>query len=155
MPPPPPKKGSGSLVSSKKRILNSRNNSSAPNVQPMNSPAILNQVTTSNNQDIRPYWNGQVAKWSQKLWLPTDSAASPSTLSSIYSFSILQNSWFSSMMRPLTSTNFPKISLPLSAECKEEEQLCTEENGKRKITKTINTRSKKKRKPKQIGRAHV
>src|ERR1044072_3446432 len=107
--------------------------------------AILNRVSTSNNQDIRPYWNGQVAKWSQKLWLPTASAASPSTLSSIYSSSILQNSWFSSTMRPSTSTNFPKISLPLSAECKEEEQLCTEENGKRKITKTINTRSKKKK----------
>ena len=102
--PPPPKKGSGSLVSSKKRILNSRNNSSAPNFQPMNSPAILNRVSTSNSQDIRPYWNGQVAKWSQKLWLPTDSAASPLTLSSIYSSSILQNSWFSSMMRPQIRT---------------------------------------------------
>src|SRR3954447_19198919 len=72
-PPPPPKKVSsmlGSLVSSKKRILNGRNNSSAPDTAPTNSSAILNQGSTSNGRDLRPYWNGQVAEWSQKLWLP-------------------------------------------------------------------------------------
>src|ERR1044072_3975837 len=103
---PPPKKGSsmhGSLVSSKKRILNDRNNSSDPDTQPTNSSAILDQESTSNDRDLRPYWNEQVAKWSQKLWLPivTDSAALPSTSSSIYSPSILQNSWFSSTMHEL------------------------------------------------------
>ena len=142
----------GSLVLSKKRILNGRNNSSDPDTQPTNSSAILDQGSTSNNRDLRPYWNGQVAEWSQKLWLPivTDSAALPSTSSNIYSPSILQNSWFSSTMRHPMSTNFPKISLQStpssSVECKEEEQLCTEENEKRKMTKTINARSKKKRK---------
>ena len=131
----------GSLVSSKKRILKGRNNSSA----------ILDQGSTSNDRVLRPYWNEQVAEWSQKLWLPivTNPAALPSTSSSIYSPSILQNSWFSSTMRHPMSTNFPKISLQStpssSVECKEEEQLCTEENGKRKMTKTINTRSKKKK----------
>src|SRR4051794_28256981 len=94
-PPPPPKKGSsvhGSLVSSKKRILDGRNNSSAPETQPTNLSAILDQGSTSNDWDLRPYWNEQVAEWSQKLWLPiaTDSAALPSTSSSIHSPSILQ-----------------------------------------------------------------
>ncbi|CAI2184626.1 9843_t:CDS:1, partial [Funneliformis geosporum] len=70
----------GSLVSSKKRILNSRNNSSNPDTQPMNLSAILDQRSTSNNRDLRSYWNEQVAEWSQELWLPimTDSAALPS-----------------------------------------------------------------------------
>ncbi|RIA98580.1 hypothetical protein C1645_812644 [Glomus cerebriforme] len=87
-PPPPPKKGSsthGSLVSNKKRILNGRNNSSAPDTQPTDSSAISNQGSTSNDRDLRPYWNGQVTEWSRKLWLPivTDSAALPSTSSNI------------------------------------------------------------------------
>src|SRR5436190_1254999 len=127
---PPPKKGSGSLVSSKKRILNGRNNSSAPDFQPTNSSAILNRVSTSNNQDIRPYWNGQVAEWSRKLWLPimTDSASSPSTSSSMCSLSTLQNSWFSSTIRSPTSTNFPRISL--QSMCKEKELLHIDENVK-------------------------
>src|SRR3954453_11042886 len=103
LPPPLPKKVSsmlGSLVSGKKRILNGRNNSSAPDTQPTNSSAILDQGSTSNGRDLRPYWNRQAAEWSQKLWFPivTDSAALPSTSSSIYSPSILQNSWFSSTM---------------------------------------------------------
>src|ERR1051325_7868982 len=92
-PPPPPKKGSsmhGSLVSSKKRILKGRNNSSA----------VLDQGSTSNDRVLRPYWNEQVAEWSQKLWLPivTDSAALPSTSSSTCSPSMQQKSWFSSTM---------------------------------------------------------
>src|SRR5437588_2000826 len=156
-PPPPPKKGSsmlGSLVSSKKRILNGRNNSSAPDTQPTNSSAILDQGSTSNGRDLKPYWNGQVAEWSQKLWLPivTNSAALPSTSSSIYSPSILQNSWFSSTMRPPMNTNFPKISLQstqsLSAECKEEEPLFTDENariGKKRKTKIKTTSARNKR----------
>ncbi|CAI2183780.1 12083_t:CDS:10 [Funneliformis geosporum] len=61
----------------KKRILNGRNNSSASNIQLMNSSTILDQGSTSNSWDFRPYWNGQVVEWSQKLWLPivTDSAS--------------------------------------------------------------------------------
>src|SRR6266480_5004787 len=138
-PPPPPKKGSsmhGSLVSSKKRILKGGNNSSAPDTQPTNSSAILDQGSTSNDRDLRPYWNEQVAEWSQKLWLPivTDSAALPSTSSSTCSPSMQQKSWFSSTMRPPMSTSFPKISLQstqsLSAKCKEGEPLFTDENAK-------------------------
>src|SRR4051812_32281359 len=56
------------------------------------------------------------------------------------------NSWFSSTMRPLMNTNFPKISLQsiqsLSAECKEEEPLFTDENtrlGKKHKTKIRTT----------------
>src|SRR5437764_448692 len=96
-PPPPPKKG----------------NSSDSDTQPTNSSVILDQRSTSNDWNLRSYWNEQVAEWSQKLWLPivTDSATLPSTSSSIYSLSILQNSWFSSTMRYPMSTNFPKISL--------------------------------------------
>src|SRR3954452_5112567 len=119
----------GSLVSSKKKTLNSRNNSSAPNFQPMNLSAISARVSTSNDQDLRPYWNSQVKEWSQKLWLPTviDSADLLLTSSSTCSPSMQQKSWFSSTMRPLTSTNFPRISLqstPSSfVECKEKELL--------------------------------
>jgi hypothetical protein len=121
-PKPPPKKGSstlGSLVPRKKKTLNGRNNSSVPDSQPMNLSVTSTQVSTSNNRDLRPYWNGQVAEWSRKLWLPimTDSASSPSTSSSMCSLSTLQNSWFSSTIRSPTSTNFPRISL--QSMCKE------------------------------------
>ncbi|GBB85624.1 hypothetical protein RclHR1_01210032 [Rhizophagus clarus] len=92
-PPPPPKKSSSmhrSLVPNKKGILNGRNNSSAP----------ISDIRSGVNWNLRPYWNGQIMEWSQKLWLPimTDSAALPSTSSSIYFPSIMQNSWFSSIM---------------------------------------------------------
>src|SRR5688572_12772782 len=94
-------------------------------------------------QDIRPYWNGQVAEWSQKLWLPI-SASLHSTSSSTCSPSILQNSWISSTMRPPMGTSFPKISLQstqsLSAECKEEEPLNAKIGEKRK--KKIRARNK-------------
>src|SRR5688572_24920413 len=72
-PPPPPKKVFStleSLVPSKKKTLNSRNNSSAPDFQPMNSSLISARVSTSNDRGLRPYWNGQVTEWSRKLWLP-------------------------------------------------------------------------------------
>src|SRR5271167_1685211 len=94
---------------------------------PLPPPPPSAQVSTSNNRDIRPYWNGQVAEWSRKLWLPivTDSTGSPSTSSSMCSPFTLQNSWFSSTIRPPTSTNFPRISLrstlSSSVECKEKE----------------------------------
>src|SRR5688572_25885961 len=86
------KKGSSmlkSLVSSKKRTLSNRSNFSASGSQSMNSA----QIPTSNDWNLRPYWNGQVTEWSQKLWLSiiTDSATSPLTSFSTYSFSILQN----------------------------------------------------------------
>src|SRR5262249_2745225 len=118
--------------------------------QPTNSSAILDRGSTSNDQDLRPYWNEQAAEWSQKLWLPitTNSATLPSTSSP----SILQNSWFSSTMRPPMSTNFPKISLrstqSLSAECKEEEPLFTDKNaklGKKRKTKIRATSARNKR----------
>ena len=79
----------------------------------------------------RPYWNGKVAAWSQKLWLPIviDSTATSSTPS------ILQNSWFSSTKRPPTSTNFPKISQKLSKE-KESPDENPKKGEKRKIRTT-------------------
>src|SRR5947209_18943708 len=70
-------------------------------------------VSISRDPNCVPYWNDQVAEWSQKLWLPivTDSAALPSTSSSTCSPSMQQKSWFSSTMRPPMSMNFPRISL--------------------------------------------
>jgi len=50
--------------------------------------------------------------------------------------------------------NFPKIFLQSTPSSSiEEEQLYTEVNGKRKITKMINTRNKKKRKVENISKS--
>ena len=127
LPPPPPLPLPTSiLVSSKKRTLSVKSNLE------FQSASSLAQVSTS-NRDLKPYWNGQVAEWSQNLWLPTidDSASSSST----YSPSILQNSWFSSTMQFPTNSNFSNIQL-LSAECKEEELLTD------KVVKTGEKRGK-------------
>ena len=42
---------------------------------------VTNNSSASQPTNLRPYWNGKVAAWSQKLWLPivTDSAATSST----------------------------------------------------------------------------
>ena len=86
------------------------NNSSAP--QPIN---------------VRPYWNGKVAAWSQKLWLPvvTDSASTLSTPP------ILQNS---STKRPPPSTNFPKISLKFKQGRRDPTRLNSQHSGRIRCT---------------------
>jgi hypothetical protein len=82
-------------VSSKKRIL--KTNSLTSNFQSKPS-AISAQVS------ISPYWNGRVAEWSQKLWLPTviNYTSLPSTSSSMCSSSILQNSGFLQLQQAQT-----------------------------------------------------
>ncbi|RIA98500.1 hypothetical protein C1645_749510 [Glomus cerebriforme] len=75
LPPPlpplsPTKKGFsmlGSLVSSKKKTLNDINNFLDPNSQPISSSVTLDQESTSNIKDCKPYWNNYTKALSERL----------------------------------------------------------------------------------------
>ena len=113
----------------RKKILKSRNSTSSHNSQTITSSLISAPALTSRGLDCVPYWNDQVADWSMRLWLPTEtgSADSPSTSSDSSSTSIAQGSWFSQMTIQQMNGNYLRISSLLtpssSADYKESDLL--------------------------------
>ena len=136
-PPPPPSWRPKMNVSfmresparNRKKILKSRNSTSSHNSQTITSSLISAPALTSRGLDCVPYWNDQVADWSRRLWLPTEtgSAGSPSTSSNSSSTLIAQGSWFSQMTIQRMNGNYHRISSPLtpssSADSKESDLL--------------------------------
>ena len=105
-PKPPPKKGSYKRRSSAPQ---SSNNSSAPQSSNNSSaPQSSNNSSAPQPINVRPYWNGKVADWSQKLLLPTE-AGCVSSSSSL----MAQRSWFSQKITQQTNGNYIRIPSPL------------------------------------------
>jgi putative transposase len=134
-PPPPwrPKMNASFMRESparnRKKILKGRNSTSSHNSQTITSSLISAPALTSRGLDCVPYWNDQVADWSRRLWLPTEtgSTGSPSTSSNSSSTLIAQGSWFSQMTIQRMNGNYLRISSPLtpssSADSKESDLL--------------------------------
>ena len=82
-PPPPPSWRPKMNVSfmresparNRKKILKSRNSTSSHNSQTITSSLISAPALTSRGLDCVPYWNDQVADWSRRLWLPTETGS--------------------------------------------------------------------------------
>lgn len=106
----------------------------------MNSSVTVDLGSTSSDLDLRPYWSDATRDFSRRLWLPKETDYANLHLNSlnISSNSTLQNSWFSSIMRPPTHPSSMRIFLwsilSLSANCRDGEQ----QNTDNKEEETIN-----------------
>ncbi|RHZ86152.1 hypothetical protein Glove_54g7 [Diversispora epigaea] len=144
----------GSQAQNRKKILKDRNNTSSHSFRTTALFQTSAPVSISRDPDCVPYWNDQVADWSKKLLLPTetDCVGSPLTFSSLYSSLMAQKSWFSQKITQQTNGNYLRISSPLIqssfADYKESVLPGTDENGnktKNKKCKKVQTTRRAKR----------
>ena len=119
-PPPPPPWNlhvfmSGSQAQNRKKILKDRNNTSSHSLQTTALFQTSAPVSISRDPDCVPYWNDQVADWSKKLLLPTETGcvSLPLTFLSLSSSLMAQRSWFSQKITQQTNGNYLRISSPL------------------------------------------
>ena len=63
-----------SLVTNRKTTLPDRLISCEQNTQSTKSSKTSDPVSTSNEKDLKPYWNQPIAEISKKLWLPIKTA---------------------------------------------------------------------------------
>ena len=104
-----------SQAQNRKKILKDRNNTSSHSFQTTALFQTSAPVSISRDPDCVPYWNDQVADWSKKLLLPTETGcvSSPLALSSLSSSLMAQRSWFSQKIPQQTNGNYLRISSPL------------------------------------------
>ncbi len=90
-----------------RKILKGRNSTSSHNSQTITSSLISAPALTSRGLDCVPYWNDQVADWSRRLWLPTEtgSAGSPSTSSNSPSNDNSTDECYFGISSPLTPSS--------------------------------------------------
>ncbi len=80
------------------------------------SSETLGVVSTSKEKDLKPFWNAQIKKQSEKSWLPikTDSPDLDSNYWNVLSPKQGENSWFSITQTVPLNKNSQTISLPSS-----------------------------------------
>ena len=100
----------------KKKIWRGRFNSLDSNIPLTPSLEILDQVLTSNEKDLTPWWNEFTEETSKKLWLPTetDCAGLEQSLLNRSLASQVGNSWFSMTQKHLPNKNSLKTFYPSS-----------------------------------------
>ena len=104
LPPPPP----WSQAQNRKKILKDRNNTSSRSLQTTALFQTSAPVSISRDPDCVPYWNDQVADWSKRLLLPTETGCV-----GLSSSLMAQRSWFSQKITQQTNGNYLRISSPL------------------------------------------
>ena len=122
--PPPPPWNPHAFMSGSQAQNRKRNNTSSR----LQTTALLQTsapVSISRNPDCVPYWNDQVADWSKKLLLPTETGCVSSLMA--------QRSWFSQKITQQTNGNYLRISSPSLrssfADYKESVPPATDSNG--------------------------
>ena len=145
---------SGSQAQNRKKILKDRNNTSSHSLQAIALFQTSAPVSISRDPDCVPYWNDQVADWSKKLSLPTETGCVSSLMA--------QRSWFSQKITQQTNGNYLRISspsLPSSfADYKESVPPGTDSNGnaaknKKREKKVQTTRRAKRMKKADLTRS--